>query len=43
LITSIDEGFINKEDYELGKSKISKALALLNGYISYLNRKANHQ
>ena len=43
LITSIDEGFINKEDYELGRSKISNALAILNGYISYLNRKANLQ
>ena len=43
LITSIDEGFINKKDYELGRSKISNALALLNGYISYLNRKANLQ
>ena len=33
--------FINKEDYELGRNKISNALALLNGYINYLNRKAN--
>ncbi|MGD8880786.1 MAG: four helix bundle protein [Desulfobacterales bacterium] len=41
LITSIDEGFINKEDYELGKIKISNAMALLNGYINYLNSKAN--
>jgi four helix bundle protein len=43
LITSIEEGFINNKDYELGRSKISNALALLNGYISYLNRKANLQ
>lgn len=41
LITSIDEGFISKEDYELGRNKISNALALLNGYIKYLNQKAN--
>lgn len=41
LITSIEEGFINKEDYELGRNKISNALALLNGYIKYLNSKAN--
>jgi four helix bundle protein len=41
LITSIDEGFINKEDYELGRNKISNALALLNGYLKYLNSKAN--
>ena len=43
LITSIDEGFINKEDYELGRTKISNAMALLNGYINYLNRKVNPQ
>ena len=43
LITSFDEGFIVEEDYELGRSKISNALGLLNGYISYLNRKANLQ
>jgi four helix bundle protein len=41
LITSIDEGFITKENYELGRSKISNAMALLNGYINYLNRKVN--
>jgi len=41
LISSIEEGFINKEDYELGRNKISNALALLNGYIKYLNSKAN--
>ena len=40
LITSIDEGFITKENYELGRTKISNAMALLNGYINYLNRKA---
>ena len=38
LITSLDEGFINQIDYEKGREKISTALALLNGYISYLNR-----
>ena len=43
LITSIDEGFISKEDYELGRNKIAKALALLNGYIKYLNSKATPQ
>ena len=41
LITSIDEGFISKEDYKLGRNKIANALALLNGYIKYLNSKAN--
>ncbi len=37
LITSLDEGFISQKDYQLGRDKISKAMALLNGYISYLN------
>lgn len=41
LITSIDEGFISKEDYNLGRNKITHALALLNGYIKYLNSKGN--
>jgi four helix bundle protein len=41
LITSIDEGFICKEDYNLGRKKIANALALLNGSIKYLNGKAN--
>ena len=41
LITSIDEGLISKEDYNLGRNKIANALALLNGYIKYLNSKAN--
>lgn len=39
LIASVDEGFISQEDYQLGREKISHALALLNGYISYLNRR----
>jgi len=43
LITSIDEGFINQENYELGRNKISSALAVLNGYINYLNHKAYPQ
>ena len=43
LITSIDEGLISKNDYELGRSKIADALALLNGYIKYLDGKAHPQ
>ena len=39
LIASVDEGFISQDDYQLGRDKIAKALALLNGYISYLNRR----
>jgi four helix bundle protein len=38
LITSIDDEFINQEDYQKGRDLISKALVLLNGYINYLNR-----
>ena len=38
LITSVDEGFISREDCQKGKEKISKALALLNGYNNYLSR-----
>jgi len=38
LISSVDEGFIDQKDYQLGREKISKAMALLNGYIGYLNR-----
>ena len=37
LITSLDEGFINQEHYHKGREKISTAMVLLNGYISYLN------
>ena len=39
LIASVDEGFISQKDFQLGRDKISNALALLNGYISYLNRR----
>jgi hypothetical protein len=31
--------FINQKDCQLGRDKISNALALLNGYINYLNRR----
>ena len=41
LITSLDEGYISKENYQKGRDKISNALALLNGYINYLNRQSN--
>jgi four helix bundle protein len=37
LITSIDEGLINNDDYQCGGEKISKVLAFLNGDISYLS------
>jgi len=38
LITSLDDGFITKEDYSEGRSLINNALGLLNGYINYLIR-----
>lgn len=38
LITSKDEKLIADEDYSRGRDLISKALALLNGYINYLSR-----
>lgn len=38
LITSINEEFINQEDYQRGRDLISSALRLVNGYINYLNR-----
>ena len=38
LITSLDEDYISQEEYERGRSLISKALRLLNGYINYLSR-----
>jgi four helix bundle protein len=41
LITSIDEEYINQEDYQEGRDLISHALTLLNGYINYLNRRSN--
>jgi hypothetical protein len=39
----MDEGFISDENYRIGRQKISNALGLLNGYINYLDRKANPQ
>ena len=36
LITSMHNGYITSEEYEKGRSLISKALPLLDGYIDYL-------
>lgn len=38
LITSKDDRYITDEQYEKARSLISKALAILNGYINYLSR-----
>ena len=40
LIISIDEKYIDQDDYHKGRDLISKALKLLNGYINYLNRQS---
>ena len=39
LITSLDEEYIDQQEYDQGRELISKALALLNGYINYLTRR----
>lgn len=38
LITCKDENSITGEEYKLGREKIDKALAILNGYINYLTK-----
>lgn len=39
LICSLDEGFITDEQLGDGMALIDRAIALLNGYIKYLNKK----
>ena len=39
LICSLDERFITVEQFGEGMALIERAIALLNGYINYLNRK----
>lgn len=41
LITCKEESFINMEEYNTGRKLIDKAIALLNGYINYLERAKN--
>ena len=41
LICSLDEGFIATESYEEGIALITRATALLNGYINYLKKRKN--
>lgn len=38
LITCKDENYITAEEYADGRIKIERALAILNGYINYLQR-----
>jgi four helix bundle protein len=39
LITANDEGYITSAELKKGRELVSKALALLNGYINYLKRR----
>ena len=43
LITSKDEKYISEEEYQDGRNKIERALAILNGYINYLGRALNEK
>ena len=38
LMIALEEEYINQEKYEEGKKLIPNAIAILNGYISYLER-----
>jgi len=38
LMIALEEGYINIEKYEEGKKLILDAIAILNGYINYLER-----
>ena len=38
LITSLDEDYITREEYDTGRKLIGRAIAFLNGYINYLSR-----
>ena len=38
LITSLDEEYITKDDYKMGRELIERAITLLNGYIRYLGK-----
>ena len=42
LITSLDEDYINQEEYQKGRELISNTLPLLNGYINYLGRQSQN-
>jgi len=38
FITSLDEGYINEEEYQEYKKRVNDCLAVLNGYINYLKK-----
>jgi four helix bundle protein len=37
-ITALDEGYINEAEFERAEKQFDKTLAILNGYINYLQR-----
>lgn len=43
LITSLDDEYITREEYEEGRELISKALPILNGYINYLSKRKSSE
>ncbi|MEI7803101.1 MAG: four helix bundle protein [Bacteroidota bacterium] len=38
LITALDDKYISNDEYEKGRELINKAIALINGFINYLER-----
>lgn len=38
FITSLDEGYINEEEFQKYKKRVNDCLAVLNGYINYLKK-----
>ena len=38
FITALDEGYISEEAYKNFKKQVNTCLAILNGYINYLNK-----
>jgi len=43
LIDALDEGFITEEQMQLFRNKITEVEKILNGYISYLERKSKER
>ena len=43
MITANDEKYITEEEYKTVRSKIEKAIIVLNGYINYLDKKGNEE
>lgn len=41
-ITALDEAYITQEEYNKSKNRIIECLTILNGYINYLKKAADH-